>query len=78
MYSNKYSKRICDQRQLLVLVLFRGVSQEGYRDVVELVDLMDMVKERLKLDQIPTMLRPSIPLDSPARMPAVTISWRTG
>lgn len=42
MYSNKYSKRVYNQRQLLVLVLFKEYLNKDYRDVVELVDLMDM------------------------------------
>lgn len=53
MYSNKYSKRVYDQHQLLVLVLFKEYLNEDYRDIVELVDLMDMVRGRLKLDQVP-------------------------
>jgi len=44
MYSNKHSKRVYTQRQLLVLVLFREYLNEDYRDVVELVDLMDSTK----------------------------------
>ena len=53
IYSCKYSKRKYTQHQLLVLVLLKEYLNEDYRDIVEIVELMDKVKERIGLKQVP-------------------------
>ena len=51
-YSCKYSKRVYTQHQLIVLVLLKEYISTGYRDFVELVDLMSSIKEKLDLDKV--------------------------
>ena len=53
IYSCKYSKRKYTQHQLLTLVLLKEYLNEDYRDIVELVELMDQVKSRIGLHQVP-------------------------
>ncbi|ADI73096.1 transposase IS4 family protein [Methanohalobium evestigatum Z-7303] len=53
IYSCKYSKRTYTQHQLLALVLLKEYLNEDYRDIVELVELMDKVQTKLGLKQIP-------------------------
>jgi Transposase DDE domain. len=53
LYSCKYSKRVYTQHQLLVLVLLKEYISTDYRDFVELIDLMNNIKEKLDLDKIP-------------------------
>ena len=52
-YSCKYSKRIYTQHQLVVLVLLKEYISTDYRDFVELIDLMNDIREKLDLDKIP-------------------------
>ena len=53
LYSCKYSKHVYTQHQLLVLVLLKEYISTDYRDFVELVELMNDIKERLSLDKVP-------------------------
>ncbi|MFP4655894.1 MAG: IS5/IS1182 family transposase, partial [Methanohalobium sp.] len=53
IYSCKYSKRTYTQHQLVVLVMFKEYLNEDYRDIVELVELMDKVQTKLGLKQVP-------------------------
>jgi transposase len=53
LYSCKYSKRVYTQHQLLVLVLLKEYISTDYRDFVELIDLMNNVKEKLDLYKTP-------------------------
>ena len=53
LYSCKYSKHVYTQHQLLVLVLLKGYISTDYRDFVELIELMNDIKEKLDLDKIP-------------------------
>ena len=53
IYSCKYSKRTYTQHQLLALVLLKEYLNEDYRDIVELVELMDKVQTKLGLKQVP-------------------------
>jgi hypothetical protein len=53
LYSCKYSKCIYIQHQLLVLVLLKEYISTGYRDFIELIDLMNNIKEKPDLDKIP-------------------------
>ncbi len=53
LYSCKCSKHVYTQHQLLVLVLLKEYISTDYRDFVELIDLMDEIKEKLDLDKTP-------------------------
>ncbi|MCC4769868.1 IS5 family transposase [Methanosarcina sp. DH2] len=53
LYSCKYSKHVYTQHQLLVLVLLKEYISTDYRDFVELIELMNDIKEKLDLDKIP-------------------------
>jgi hypothetical protein len=53
IYSCKYSKRKYTQHQLLTLVLLKEYLNEDYRDIVELIEVMDEVKTRIGLNQVP-------------------------
>ncbi|WP_340819128.1 IS5 family transposase [Methanolobus sp. WCC4] len=53
IYSCKYSKRKYTQHQLLTLVLLKEYLDEDYRDIVEIVELMDEIKQRIGLKEIP-------------------------
>jgi transposase len=53
IYSCKYSKRKYTQHQLLTLVLLKEYLDEDYRDIVEIVELMDEIKQRIGLKKVP-------------------------
>jgi hypothetical protein len=53
LYSNKFSKKKYNQHQLLFLPLLEEYTEEDYRDIVELVDLMKEVKVKIELDEFP-------------------------
>jgi hypothetical protein len=53
LYSCKYSKHVYTHHQLFVLVLLKEYLSTNYRDFVELICLMNNVKEKLGLDKIP-------------------------
>ncbi|QYZ79902.1 hypothetical protein E2N92_10945 [Methanofollis formosanus] len=53
LYSGKFSRKTYTQPQLMSLTIFREIIGEDYRDTVQLVDLMDRIKEILQLDQVP-------------------------
>ncbi|WP_319509135.1 IS5 family transposase [uncultured Methanolobus sp.] len=53
IYSCKYSKRKYTQHQLLALILLKEYLNEDYRNIVEIVELMDKVKAKIGLKQVP-------------------------
>ncbi|MFA0823134.1 MAG: IS5 family transposase [Methanomethylovorans sp.] len=53
IYSCKYSKRKYTQHQLLTLILLKEYLNVDYRSIVELVELMDKLKLRIGLKQVP-------------------------
>jgi hypothetical protein len=53
IYSCKYSKRKYTQHQLMSLVLLKEYMNTDYRSIVELVELMDKVKLKIGLKQVP-------------------------
>ena len=53
LYSNKFSKKTYNQHQLLFLLLLKEYTGEDYRDIVELVDLMEEMKTKIELDEVP-------------------------
>jgi len=53
IYSCKYSKRKYTQHQLVSLVLLKEYLNTDYRSIVELVELMDKVRSKIGLKQVP-------------------------
>ncbi|WP_340820853.1 IS5 family transposase [Methanolobus sp. WCC4] len=53
IYSCKYSKRKYTQHQLLTLVLLKEYLDKGYRDIVEIVEVMDKIKDKIGLKEVP-------------------------
>ncbi len=53
LYSCKFSKRTYTQHQLLILLLLKEYLGEDYRDTVELTEIMDSLRERINLDEVP-------------------------
>ena len=53
IYSCKYSKRKYTQHQLLTLILLKEYLNVDYRSIVELVELMDVLKLRIGIKQVP-------------------------
>ena len=53
IYSCKYSKRTYTQHQLMSLVLLKEYLNTDYRSIVELVELMDKLRSKIGLKQIP-------------------------
>ena len=52
-YSSKYSKRTYTQHQLLFLLLLKEYLGENYREIVDLVEVMDVIKEEIHLEKVP-------------------------
>jgi len=53
LYSCKFSKRTYNQHQLLTLLLLKEYLAENYRDTVELIEIMDSVRQKIDLEEIP-------------------------
>jgi len=53
LYSSKYSKKTYTQHQLLILLLLKEYLSEDYRDTVELTEVMDSLREKIQLDEVP-------------------------
>jgi hypothetical protein len=53
LYSSKYSKKTYTQHQLLVLLLLKEYLSEDYRDTIELTEVMDSVRQKIHLNEIP-------------------------
>ncbi len=52
-YSCKYSKRIYNQHQLLVLILFNDYRNQHYRDFIEDIGDMEQIQRELDLSTVP-------------------------
>jgi hypothetical protein len=53
LYSSKFSKKIYTQHQLLTLLLLKEYLAEDYRNTVELTEIMDSLREKINLDEVP-------------------------
>lgn len=53
LYSSKFLKKAYNQHQLLILILLKDYLSENYRDIVDLVSLMNEIKQKIYLDSIP-------------------------
>jgi len=53
LFSSKFSKRTYTQHQLLILLLLKEYLSEDYRDTVELTEIMDSIREKIHLREVP-------------------------
>jgi transposase len=53
LFSSKFSRKTYTQHQLLILLLLKEYLSEDYRDTVELTEIMDSLRERIHLDEVP-------------------------
>ena len=53
LYSSKYSKKTYTQHQLLILLLLKEYLAEDYRDIVELTEVMDTIRQKMQLKEVP-------------------------
>jgi len=53
LYSSKFSRKTYTQHQLLILLLLKEYLSEDYRDTVELTGIMDSLREKINLNEVP-------------------------
>jgi transposase len=53
LFSSKFSKRTYTQHQLLILLLLKEYLSEDYRDTIDLTEIMDPIREKIHLKEIP-------------------------
>jgi transposase len=53
LFSSKFSPKTYTQHQLLILLLLKEYLSEDYRDTVELTEIMDSLRKKIRLDEIP-------------------------
>ena len=53
LFSSKFSKKTYTQHQLLILLLLKEYLAEDYRDTVELTEIMDSLRKKIHLDEVP-------------------------
>ena len=53
LYSSKFSKKTYTQHQLLILILLKEYLSEDYRDTVELTGMMNSLREKINLEEVP-------------------------
>jgi hypothetical protein len=53
LYSCKFSKKTYTQHQLLILLFLKEYLAEDYRDTVELTGIMDSLREKIQLEEVP-------------------------
>ena len=53
LFSSKFSKKTYTQHQLLILLLLKEYLAEDYRSTVELTEIMDSLREKIHLDEVP-------------------------
>ena len=53
LYLSKYSKKTYTQHQLLILLLLKEYLSEDYCGTVELTEIMDSLREKISLDEVP-------------------------
>ena len=52
-FSSKFSRKTYTQHQLLILLLLKEYLSEDYQDTVELTEIMDSLREKIHLDEVP-------------------------
>jgi transposase len=53
LFSSKFSPKTYTQHQLLILLLLKEYLSEDYRDTVELTEIMDSLREKIRLEKVP-------------------------
>jgi transposase len=53
LFSSKFSPKTYTQHQLLILLLLKEYLSEDYRDTVELTEIMDSLREKIRLEEVP-------------------------
>ena len=53
LFSSRFSRKTYTQHQLLILLLLKEYLSEDYRDTVELTEIMDSLREKIHLDEVP-------------------------
>ena len=53
LFSSKFSSKTYTRHQLLTLLLLKEYLTEDYRDTVELTEIMDSLREKIHLDEVP-------------------------
>jgi len=53
LFSSKFSKRTFTQHQLLTLLLLKEYLSEDYRDTVELIEIIESLREKIHLNDVP-------------------------
>jgi transposase len=53
LFSSKFSRKTYTQHQLLTLLLLKEYLSSGYRDTVELTEIMESLREKIHLDEVP-------------------------
>jgi transposase len=53
LFSSKFSKKTYTQHQLLILLLLKEYLSEDYRDTVELTEIMESLREKIHLNEVP-------------------------
>jgi hypothetical protein len=53
LFSSKFSPKTNTQHPLLILLLQKKSLSENYRDTVELTEIMDSLREKIHLDDVP-------------------------
>lgn len=53
LYSCKYSRKTYTQHQLMTILLVREVLGTNYRDTVDLVELLEPIRDLLQLERVP-------------------------
>jgi hypothetical protein len=53
LFSSKFSKKTYTQHQLLTLLLLKEYLSEDYRDTVELAEIMDTLRDKIHLNDVP-------------------------
>jgi hypothetical protein len=52
LFSSKFSRNTYTQHQLLTLLLLKEYLSEGYRDTVELTEILESLREKIHLDEV--------------------------
>jgi hypothetical protein len=53
LFSSKFSKKTYTQYQLLILLILKEYLSKDYRDTVELTEIMDSLREKIHLNEVP-------------------------
>jgi transposase len=53
LFSSKFSRKTYTQHQLLTLLLLKEYLSEDYRDTMELTEIMESLREKIHLDEVP-------------------------